>query len=346
MQHMRVRTPAHQLASEALEAFRAAAAVIGLDATPAARQQDHDFVVQAPDGSPIFLEIKASSIPNVDRVRTLAAEASPQALSVLVADQIPSAVRAALNHAGLGWLDRRGHLRLVGHGVHIDADLPAQPRELGRVRPDREPIRGRSGLAAAAALLLTPDHPISVSETARIARLNRSSISRAMTSLVDAHLAERRRHGEYRALVPELFWALAEAWPRERTTVRWALSVELGGPHPFADPGDASWVAAGARGALTWGAPLVVTGDYPIELYVPDEQTVRRVAARHRDGSGSEVVLSVDPNGLVTHQGFDAPSFAWAVAHPLFCALDLTATARDREALEQWTPPAQFARVW
>jgi hypothetical protein len=265
---------------------------------------------------------------------------------VLVADQIPRALRSVLNDSGIGWLDRRGHLRLVADGIHVDADVPEQSRHAADSGSNREPIKGRSGLAAASALLLRPEDPMGVSETARTADLNPSSITRAMTSLVRAHLADRRGRGIYRALVPELFWALADVWPNERVSVRWAVNVQPGGPHPIADTGDSSWVAAGIRGSLAWGAPLVVTGDYPTELYVPDEQTIRRVAALHRDGTGSEVMLSADPNGFVTKQAFDARSFAWPVAHPLFCALDLTRSSRDREALEQWTPPEEFTRVW
>jgi hypothetical protein len=45
-------------------------------------------------------------------------------------------------------------------------------------------------------------------------------------------------------------------------------------------------------------------------------------------------------------KSFGAPSLAWPLAHPLFCALDLTAASLDREALEQCTPPEAFARVW
>ena len=221
-----------------------------------------------------------------------------------------------------------------------------QPRRAMPANPSA-PIQGRSGLAAAAALLRIPAQPIGVSEIARIAGLNPSSISRAMTAIVDAQLAERRGRGEYRPLVPELFWALADVWPREYVTVRWAGPPdvnELRSAHrDLSGPG---WAQAGVRGAIAWSAPLVATADYPPHWYVPDEREVRRLAALHENGTGDAWQLSADPIGLITNTRFGNDAIGWPFAHPLFCALDLTASARDREALEQWNPPEGFTRVW
>lgn len=347
---MRTRTPPEQLQREAFEALIASADALGLEASHS-RPGDPgpDLTLTVPGQGEIVLEVKATSIPTTELVHALATQVARGTTVVVVADQIPSGVRAALNQAGVGWLDRRGHLRLSGMGLYVDADVPSFSRAAPRRGIERDPIKGRSGLAAAAALLLRPDDPMGVSEIARVAGLNPSSITRAMASLSGAHLAERRGRGQYRALVPELFWALADVWPRDRFTVRWATHPEPSPDdlaHPAFDPGDSTWVAAGVRGALEWGAPLVATADYPIELYVPDEQVIRRVAVRHRGGTGSEVSLAVDPNGLIITDSYGKPSFAWPLAHPLFCALDLTASSRDREALEQWTPPEEFTRVW
>ena len=328
----------------------ASAGALGLDASRSRRgDAGAYFVLALPGQGELVLEVKATAIPSTDLLQALGARVAGGAKVVVVADQVSSGVRDALNQAGVGWLDRRGHLRITGDGLYIDAEVPpcsrgARPRTI-----ERDPIKGRSGLAAAAALLLRPDDPIGVSEIGRSAGLNPSSITRAMASLAGGQLAERRGRGRYRALVPELFWALADAWPRDRTTVRWAMHPETspdGLAHPAFDPGDSSWVAAGVRAAVEWGAPLVATADYPIELYVPDALVIRRIAARHQGGTGSEVSLAVDPNGLVIANSFARPSFAWPLAHPLFCALDLTVASRDREALEQWTPPEEFARVW
>jgi hypothetical protein len=295
-----------------------------------------------------------------------------------VADQIPSAIRTTLNEAAIGWLDRRGHLRLTGEGVYLDADVPRLSRKAPQSGIERDPIKGRSGLAAAAALLFRPDDPMGVSEIARVAELNPSSITRAMTSLASANLAERHGRGRYRALVPELFWALADVWPRESEV------LELNQPSLEQDrlgmntshPDEVGWSVAGERGAVAWGAPLVLTADYPIVFYVPNMQSTRvakllaaegsvsgsRSGAKSRSESGSRsgsrsrsaagldaraaIRLAVDPIGLVTMRRHLAPGYHWPLAHPLFCALDLTASSRDREALGQWTPPEGFTRVW
>jgi len=93
------------------------------------------------------------------------------------------------------------------------------------------------------------------------------------------------------------------------------------------------------------GAPIVATADFPIRLYVPDESVLRRAVALEERGAGV-AQLSADPIGLITSARYDQGTLGWPLAHPLFCALDLTASSRDREALEQWTPPDGFIRVW
>lgn len=346
---MASRTPPADLALHAEDAFARAAAEVGLEVHSGA-----DLAVAAPGGRPIPVEVQATSVATVATVATASSavparshgrRAPRSAVRVLVADQIPSSVRDALNRDGVAWFDRRGHLRFVARGLFVDTDVRPQPRRTMR-DVARAPINGRSGLAAAAALLLDPSRPMGVSEIARAAGLNASSVTRAMSTLVDAHLAERPVRGQYRPLVPELFWALADAWPRESVTLRWNgppdIKELLGAGHDLSRPG---WAEAGVRGAVAWGAPLVATGDFPRHWYVPDEREIRRLAAQHAGGSGDAWILSPDPIGLITNERFDHQEHR-PLAHPVFCALDLSASARDREALEQWTPPDGFVRVW
>jgi hypothetical protein len=337
---MRRRTSRHELEQDAADALSRSLDAVGLvgERFLAAAHQEPDLVMSVPGGPEVAFEVRAVSIPTPNQIEHFLVSRSSARGVIVVADRVPSTIRRELNERGVSWLDRRGHLRLTGPGLFVDADVPPSPRRGASTDVDRDAIAGRSGLAAATGLLLRPDEPMRVSEIARVAGLNPSSITRAMASLAAANLAERRGRGQYRALVPELFWALSDVWPRTRTTVQWS------GAH--ADPGDASWVAGGVRGALVWGAPIVATADLPIDLYLPDERTIRRLVVEHEGGEGSEVRLTVDPNGFVRREARQTPSFPWPVALPLFCALDLTATARDREALDQWTPPEEFTRVW
>jgi DNA-binding transcriptional ArsR family regulator len=329
--------------ADARDALAEALAAVGLSsALPRRDAMRADLVVDTPDGRTVEVEVKAASIATAEQVDRVTHWRGEGVVPILVADQVPAAMRRELNAHGMSWLDRRGHLRLTAPGVFVDADVPPTGRRAATRGAGRDPIGGRSGLAAACGLLVRPDEPMGVSEIARIADLNPSSITRALTALAEAHLVERRGRGAYRALVPELFWALADAWPRERTTIRWNASPS--------DRDDANWVSGGVRGALAWGAPIVATSDLPVDLYLPDERTIRRLALQHHDDDnpnpGAEVRLAVDLTGLVRHEARPVAASPWPVAHPLFCALDLTATARDREALEQWTPPEGFTRVW
>lgn len=196
-----------------------------------------------------------------------------------------------------------------------------------------------------------------VSEIARQSGLNASSISRALKTLAEAQLAEWTGRGRYRPLIPELFWTLAEVWPEDRISLELRTKDlddrRLGAELDIVE--HSGWAAGGARGAVAWGAPLVLTGDYPTMFYVPDGESIRVAQAlggkpdqstRARTHARSKVEVRVDPIGLVTRALHPAPQAGAPLAHPLFCALDLTATSRDREALEQWAPPEEFTCVW
>ncbi len=344
---MTTRTSPQRLAREAEDAFLAATREVGLRAAWPKRSGAVDVELTTPAGVVVPFQIKAMALATAERVHALEPTDDRGPPTVVVADQVPVPMRAALADAGVSWLDRRGHLRLVSDEIFIDTDVAALPRLDGPRDATRKPIAGRSGLAAAAGLLLAPDEPMGVSDIARVAGLNRSSITRAMTNLTDAHLTERQGRGRYRPLVPELFWALAEVWPRDHVTIRWATPpeddkrVDLG--LDLDRPGCAS---AGVRGAVAWGAPLVATADYPALLYLPDEQVVRRLTLLHAGGTGDLAALAVDPVGLISTRRYEHSGLPLPLAHPLFCALDLTQSSRDREALEQWTPPEGFTRVW
>lgn len=144
--------------------------------------------VRLPDNCRLQVRVETASLPSSDWARGINVAND---LVIVVADQIPNGVRQELNDRGIGWLDRRGRLRIVRGGVFIDTDVPPAPR-LDSAASSRPAISGRSGLAAAAALMLRPDDPMGVSEVARQASLNASSMSRAMTAQqVDARSPSR-----------------------------------------------------------------------------------------------------------------------------------------------------------
>jgi hypothetical protein len=347
---MTARSTATDLTSAAEDALRHVLSQLGLQPAPAPPGQGADLLIVLPGGERRMVEAKAAAVPTKDWVTTLSRRHQGDRLVVVVGDQISADVREALNARDIGWFDRRGHLRLTDAGLYVEVDVPPLPRGRTDAGAARQPVRGRAGRAAAAALLMRPDDPISASEAARVAHLNPSSVTRALKSFVDANLAERRDGGKYRPLVPELFWALAEVWPRERANLHVAVG-DLGQPGFGVNAGrvgEPGWSLCGEVGAVGWGAPLVLTADYPLFFYVPDDRALRtaKALADKLGEQGSRVDIAIDPVGLVTHARYRRPRIVHPLGHPLFCALDLTATSRDREALDQWVPQEGFARVW
>lgn len=327
-----------------------AAASLGLTVR---RGDDPDVVViEGPEIAPAEIQISAASVLSGGVPSFKVGLRELGRFHVVVADQIPASLRPILDDAGVGWLDRRGHLRLVAGGLFIDTDITPSSR-YDSVRSSTAAITGRSGLCAAMGLLMRPDDPMTITTISRLAGLDVSSVSRAMSALNDAQLAERVGRGRYRPLTPELFWALADVWPGARTSMPLSLA-DLDEPLLGVNLGDlseAGWAMAGERGAVAWGAPLALTGDYPALIYVPDNESLRRAKALSGDevstaGSEPSVELAVDPVGLLTHDRYPAGKTGPPLAHPVACALELATTSRGREALDQWEPPTGFVRVW
>ena len=308
-------------------------------------------IVERPSRPPTEIEVTAASVLSGAMPKVKVGHRKLGTFHMVVADQVPASLRPILNDAGIGWLDRRGHLRLVADGLFIDTDIaPAS-----RFDPDRSSttaIAGRSGLSAAMGLLTRPDDPMTLTAIARLAGLDVSSVSRAMSALGDAQLAERMGRGRYRPLTPELFWAVADVWAAGSTSARLSIA-DLKDPRLGANIDDlsaAGWAIAGERGAVAWGAPLVLTGDYPTLLFVPDDESLRRAkivgGEVASDESRPSIELAVDPVGLLTHDRYPARRAGAPLAHPVACALGLAATSRGREVLDQWEPPKGFVRVW
>ena len=269
---------------------------------------------------------------------------------VVVADRIPLDARDALAEAGISWYDRRGHLQLTGQGIYIDVTVKPDPRP---ATTTAEGIRGRSGLAYATAVLLSPQEPRSLRAIARASELSAPSISTASAALRRAALVTE----EGRPLIPDLFWALADAWnPR---------FVHLGGSlHDFLDkeagrpvlgaaltPG---WALTGDIAARAWGASLVLRPTAAPAFYVPDLYALR-VARRFLGDATHEshsCSIAVAPTPLACSTRVSRASAAvteyghFLFAPPLFPALELAGDlARGREILSEWSPPGD-SRVW
>lgn len=244
---------------------------------------------------------------------------------LVLADRLSTAARERLNDAGVGWLDRRGHLRVRRPGLVIDSDLPRLMPPPARWRN----TLGETGLDIALTLLSEPERTWGSNELAHHLHRSQGRVSEILGGLRDQGLVTPATT----PVVPELFWATADQW-----RPRW---VPLS-----AVPEDADGVRlSGGRAAVALGAGLVVTADWPLELYFEDAWTLRGLAAEA-------------PRGRVRVAGAACPSPAalrlaparkykgFPLAHPVVVAIDLAQDrARGREVLEGWNPPG-YTRVW
>ncbi|MCU1346413.1 MAG: hypothetical protein JWL70_2679 [Acidimicrobiia bacterium] len=164
------------------------------------------------DAVTFSVEVEATAYATVERVRTMTKRRHrPGVTPVLVADHITDEARHDLTTAGWSWLDRRGHLYLRSAGLMIDRVVAATaPRAASARRP---PIAGGAGIAVAYSILLSPQEALAVRPTAARIGFSPASVSTARARLRDAGLLE----ADGSAVLPELFWALADQWaPRPR----------------------------------------------------------------------------------------------------------------------------------
>ena len=312
-----------------------ALAAIGVDGVvePAAGKRapsQADFVVRV-GGRQVVGEIK-SVVRESDAggvIAQLGGEIGDHAYGMVVADQVSEGARAVLRAAGVGWLDRRGHLRLSAPGVLIDTDLPEELRETREKRVDPwSPM----GLDVAVALLKQPD--VSASPV-RIAHL----IGAKSHGRVSAVLAELERRflvaADRKPLAKELFWELASVWAPRWEPLRRSVA-----------PDDGPFKLSGTIGALWHQAPVAAGTKYPPDLYVPSRRALREVlrtfGLQGEDAAVPAARVAVCPSqfawGLPGIGGDELP-----VADQLVVALDLAQDPRGREILDSWEPDG---RVW
>jgi hypothetical protein len=284
---------------------------------------------------------------------------APRGLKVVVANRITEPARRYLESHKWAWLDRRigAHIPTGRRDIEVryaSGDRPSRDladEEGARIRPAPRPaaegpIRGRAGIAYAAALLCDPTSPPSLRSVATEVGMSPTAISNAVKHLVEAGLVGPGNE----PTLPDLFWALAEVWqPLKVVAVATAPDP---GAREFAtnvdrldEPG---WVLGGDVAAVELGAPVFNVDDRPW-LWVPTQVELRR-AERAYGRSGWEdraAVLAAPPTPLVCRWRRVAPSGAdWPLPHPVFAALDLARDpGRGREILTQWTPEGVHA-VW
>ncbi len=315
------RTPNDVLERSAIEAVATALACAGIATVSAG--SGANLAVRTPSGKALELEVKAASRVDPMQARRFVEQMEGSGLLVVVADELTKAAQAELRRAGVGFLDRRGHLFLRDESLHLDLDVEPDPRSPS-MRSTRDPIRGGAGITVASALLLYAGEPIGVRELSRRTGLPVSTTSKALAPIRDAALLD----GDG-ALIPELFWALAEVW----NPVRVALAET---------PREGTGVLSGTVAAAELGAPVAIAADSPPDLYVTSATEVRALERRFGTTSGPSrrASVAVEPTPLVTTTAVDRR------AHVVFVALDLAQDrSRGREILDAWHP-TEARRVW
>jgi hypothetical protein len=283
-------------------------------------------------GRRVRLETVGTSVARPGWARGLGAPPS-RVLGVVVADQVPAPTRAVLDDLGWGWLDRRGHIKLRRGQLWIDADVPPNPRVLARAA--QVPLAGPVAFGVALMALTSAPTPLAgIRAVARQLGASPAGVSAAAARLIDAGLLTRDR----RAPVPDLFWAVADAW-----RPAWVGLAEA----PVSDA-SGHIVAVGCRAAAQLGAPIALTVDYPVELLAADQDTAAAAIRR----VGGVVPLETAPTRLAVGPSHVAAVPAEAagavdgvpVAGVVVVGLTLAGDpARGAEILEGWDAPG---RVW
>ncbi len=250
--------------------------------------------------------------------------------AVVVADAISGPLREELTSAGIGWLDRRGHLRLTAPGLFVDTDIASLSRPSDRRRVD--PMSGPVIAAVAVSALAAFPEPIGgVRELARRFEVTPGGVSLAVRRLKQGGLLTDSGV----AAVPGLFNAMADGWgssPKHRL-----------GRMPIPTVG---LVVTGGHAAAALGAPVVVSRSQPVELLAESEAVLRaalrRTAPTDTATPAAIVSLAPSPAAATPFGGVRARGFA--IVHPAVAALALAQDrARGPEILDDWK---RDERVW
>jgi hypothetical protein len=249
-----------------------------------------------------------------------------------------------------------GLLASVAEKVADDHGL-RRPRWTASVPPPGRsaPLAGRVGVEVAALLLLNPDEPAAVRRIAGLLGRAPSSVSQVLSSMQAAALLDEQR----KPTVPELFWELAARWRPSHADVQAVPSPNLGAVNEALKLGlknieaTTGWALSDTMAAATYGAPVSVRSDHPLDFYVPDAATLRRAVTLlgvARDHDSRAATVRTAPVPMICGHRVDATSWAdevWPLAQPLFVALDLAQDpGRGREVLDGWTPGHLGHRVW
>ena len=295
-------------------------------------------------------EVEVRSVVTAAQGELLARCAKRDMPLIVVADRIATDAKQSLREAGVNYFDRRGEMRIVSPPLFVDtlveSALPLAGRRGGS-------LDSQVAQEVAIACLLTPDRPHGVRQIARYVDRAPSAVSSAMARLRDDGLLTSA--GE--AMVPDLFHALLVVWRRRAvllaelpgTGAREVQRLGLGLDEPDDSTG---WALTDTRAAASWGIPIVASGDYPPDYYVPSEAALRAALSHLGEATNPAsraCTAAVAPVRLACLRRVDhshTTGERWPIANHIVVALDIAQDqARGLEALEQWQPE-EIVRAW
>ncbi|MFI7544855.1 hypothetical protein [Actinoplanes sp. NPDC049599] len=327
-------------------------AQIGIDAqVPTGTSDVGADVVLDTSGVRLALQLKRRALVT-DSVaeQALRTHAPPAGALLIVADRVTETARRILTTRQAGYYDLRGRLALRTDGMVIDAEVePLQERS-----QRTSALSGKAGLEVASAVLMQPERGTAVRELARQLGRSASTVSEVLSMLRREELVDANNA----VTDSRLFWRVADRWATPRTYLA-QLPSPGEGPLPQAlrlglvdvehEPG---WALTDSAAAAAYGAPLAFRSGQVLDFYVPDQAVQHRAttllgAAGRPSQARATVRIAPVPAVVQRRVDLDTNPMEWALAHPLFVALDLAQdVGRGREILDAWTPDERWSRVW
>lgn len=334
---------------ETLEALKEAIEEVGLTIDDLTIQPDIDNG-RRPDalitinGQKILIEVK--SVLSNRTAQDLVVQLKHYNMPALVAsDRIADSARQLFREEGIGYFDRRGHLRLRLPGVVVDTEVSSS----AVASADAGVLDGAVAKEVALVLLANPKK-YGVREIAGILERAPSSVLVALRRLRDAGLVTSSNE----PVTPELFWQLEGEWHRNPIALAEAPApiqasktdqLQLG-----LFRGDKiGWALTDTRAASEWGMAIVASSAYPPDFYVPTSLVLQRAIAllgKASDVSERGCTVSL-PSVPYVCKSREMKKGEWPLASHIVVALDLAQDrSRGREILERWSPPDGIQRVW
>ena len=284
------------------------------------------------DGTRQALNVVARAHPTPADLTRLVGEAPARLPALVVADRISEPGRVVLRHAGWGWLDRRGHVRLWTVGLRIESPFGAASVDAGH----RAGNGGGNpwttvGLEVALAALVAPHEAVQARSTARVIGRSVAATHEQIARFADVGLIGPSTR---LPLLPELFWETAAHWPDDGWTALPVGLAEVAGR-----AGADALTRVDERAATLGGARIPAAGDLPARCYVRSEHAIRRLRALVDRNAPTRTWVRTAPVRWLP-ENLDHPPTAthpWRVAHPIVCALRLAADpARGQEIVDTW----------